>query len=80
MNKVVPYPTDAADSVATAIASVLLSVGSIVKAGLLRQAELHRGRRARRELDQLSDHLLRDIGLSRHDVARHMSADFPGSW
>lgn len=41
-----------------------------VGAGLDRALEAHRIARARRDLQALSDHHLRDIGLTRDDVER----------
>lgn len=64
-----PYPTDAADSVARAIASGLLGLGSILQAGWRRHAERRRERLGLKELRSLPDFLLRDIGLSRYDLA-----------
>lgn len=69
MNKIEPYPTVAAEGMAMAAASALLELGSGLRAFIQRRAERRRERIGLCELQSLSDHLLQDIGLSRHDMA-----------
>jgi uncharacterized protein YjiS (DUF1127 family) len=75
MYKLAPYPTHAADNLAAAVATLVLETGSLVRALIVRQSELHRQRKARRQLEQLSDRLLRDIGLTRQDVSDPVAGD-----
>jgi uncharacterized protein YjiS (DUF1127 family) len=75
MNKIEIYPTYAADSVARAIASILLGIGSVLGDSLLIYSRYRRRLLERRELARLSDHLLHDIGLTRNDVV----GDFAGN-
>jgi uncharacterized protein YjiS (DUF1127 family) len=52
------------------------AVDSVVSAFLRGVAESFRRARERRDLAELSDHNLRDIGLTRHDVDLEISKPF----
>jgi len=44
---------------------VALALAGLALAGRARLAAMHRDRRHRRDVDRLSEHVLRDIGLTR---------------